>query len=125
MKKIYYFTFYKIYSVIKKTNNKDVAEWVAAILLGLFLTFNVFCLLYYSNAFKTSLYIEHATGIMIGIFLFFVSVNYIIFLNKDKYITIVDKSALVDKNIQIWGGIAVFFYVILTIVFLLYIVNQL
>ncbi len=125
MKNLYYFAFYSIYKVIRKTPNKDIAQWATTIALSLFLMFNVFCLLNFTNSFNSEFYKVHAKEILIALFFLILAINYRFFLAKDRFKLIVRECSTIKTNLQILGGISVFLYVLFTIAFLIHVINSL
>lgn len=123
MKKIYYFIFYSIYSIIKWTPNKDIAEWVAAILMAVFVVFNTFCLLYLTNIYNTDMYKESAKEILIVFFFLILFMNIMLFLKGKRYESIINEYSRLDKNTKLFGKIGVFLYVTFSVLLLLYVVN--
>jgi len=124
MKKIYYFVFYSIYSVTKRTPNKDIAEWVAVILMALLVVINVFCILYLSNFYNLLIFSWNIIeSLLIFVFLLLVFVNIIIFLKGDRYKMIIQEFRLMDKKNELWGVIGVLLYIAFSVLFLLYVVN--
>jgi hypothetical protein len=122
MKKLYYFAFYSIYRIIRKTPNKDIAQWVATIALSLFLVFNIFCVLTYTSLFSSELYKVHAKEILIILFFVIFAINYKFFLAKDRFKLIIKQYSTIKSNLRILGGLGVLLYVLFTIIFLIYVI---
>jgi hypothetical protein len=123
MKNIYYFAFYSIYCVIKKTPNKDIAEWVAAILLALLIVFNICCAFFYLNILNSTIYKEYGIEILIILFFSIFIINVFLFLNKGRFKLIIKEFSLLKKSLKLWRGIGVLLYAIFSVALIVHVVN--
>ncbi len=117
MKKAYFYLFFVIYSVIKKTPNKDIAEWVAVILIALLLIFNIFCIIYLTDINDFIIQNLKFNMKLFYLFLFFIILymNVILFLKGERYKAIVNKFSLMHFKIKFIMSFAVLLYIVCTI----------
>ena len=107
----YFFIYYKIYKVILKTPNKDIAEWSSMTAFSLLLLFNLGYLIIITNIYKT-LFVFKNQYFMVLIMILILSLNYLLFIRKNRYLKIKKDFSKLSKTKETIFGYLVLLYVI-------------
>ena len=111
----YYYTFYKIYSLLYRIGNKDITEWSAMTFMSLLIYVNLYTALLYLKVDCQYDILITRKSIAIFIFIFILFFNYWLLIRKNKYVIIVTRFGN-EKVIMKWlGSFLVLIYVFITI----------
>jgi hypothetical protein len=113
MLNIYYYTYFKLYKFVEKTN-RDVAEWASMIFFSELLWFNIFTILYYLDLLQSDFIKHHAyVSVLVMVLLFII--NYFVFINNRRYRKIIKLYSSESKNKNVIGIVLVIIYSIVSI----------
>ncbi len=119
MKTVYYYLYYRIYSLWKKMPGRDYA-FSAMAALSLLLVFNIATVIVYFRLLKNFTYQQVKIPVILSVALILVA-NYFIFVYKDKYIEIEKRFINRIEKQKKLRSIAIISYVFLTFVFLFWV----
>ena len=112
------YIYYRIWCVLKKTNAKDVAEYVTCIFLVILLGLNIIVILG-NTGFNPLEYISSYTfGLML--FIPLMLIMYMLFLRKNRHLHIIDKFSKESKKEQFQGYIILGAYFLFTLTSLIF-----
>lgn len=119
MKTVYYYLYYRIYSLWKKMPGRDYA-FSAMAALSLLLILNIATVIIYFRFLKNFSFQQVRIPVVLSIVLI-LAANYFIFVYEDKYIEIEKRfNNEVEKQKKLKSG-AIIIYVFLTFVFLFWV----
>jgi len=110
---IYYYTYFKLYKLVEKTN-REVVEWASMIFFSELLWFNIITILYYLN-FLQSDFIKHHAKVVVLLMVLLFLINYFIFINKHRYQKIIKLYSGESRNRKVIGIVLVITYSIVSI----------
>ena len=119
MKTIYYYLFYRIYSLWKKMPGRDHA-FLAMVALSLLILYNFITIIGYLNFINSSNINKYKTPLIVFAILV-IAINYFIFIFKNKYVTIEAEFINESEKQKFISSIVVLIYVFLTFVFLFWV----
>ena len=110
---IYFYTYYKLYKFVEKTN-RNIVEWASMIFFSQLLWSNIVTILYYLN-FTKSNFFKIYPNIIVLLMVLLLIINYFIFIYKHRYQEIIKLFSNELKSRRIIGTILVITYTIVSI----------
>ena len=114
---IYYYIYFVLYNLTKRTN-KEVVEWTSMIFLSVLIFLNIFCLLFMPNStFFKKIETSNAKLLSMIVMAVIILINYYIFIFKERFRNIINKFSEQKGSKRIIGHSLVIIYVCLTFYF--------
>jgi hypothetical protein len=114
---IYYYTYFKLYKLVEKSN-REVVEWASMIFFSQLLYFNIITILSYLNFFQSD-FLKHHSVIVVLLMVLLLIINYFFFINKRRYKKIINLYSGESRNRKVTGIVFVLIYAIVSIVLFL------